>query len=124
MFKKTKLLAGDHSPKWYLLYSGFAALMVIGFFSVFVYYSAPPKISLTGFQTMGLEFDTMEDVLNWRQPASKFEYKEEIPLWFYFSVVLVAVGIAGFITTKVFYEKASKKEIVKNGNNKRTRING
>jgi hypothetical protein len=106
MFKKTKLLAGDHSPKWYLLYSGFAALMVIGFFGMFTYYSAPSKVSLTGFQTVDLEFNTMEDVLNWRQPASKFEYKDEIPPWFYFSVVLAAVGIAGFINTKFFYEKA------------------
>jgi hypothetical protein len=124
MFKKAKLLVGDHSPKWYLLYSGFAALMVIGFFSIFSYYSATPKMSLTGFQAADLEFNTMKDVLNWRQPASKFDYTEEFPLWFYFSVVLVAVGITGFITTKVFYEKASKKEIAKHGNNKRAGING
>ena len=105
MLKKTKLLIGDHSPRWYLLYSAFSALIIIGFFYVFSYYSGMPKATVTGFQTA--EFSSIDDLTDWQQSKPIINEDIYFPPMVYLSMVIIAVGVVGFLATKFFYIKNS-----------------
>ena len=104
---KQKLLVGDHSRKWYLLYGFFSCLIVVGFFQMFYYYSQLPIPTALQIQEIDTTPETVEEVLALHYNVPVIEPKQGefqyIPIFF------IITGSVGFLGTKYFYIKPKKR---------------
>ena len=95
---------GSPEVKWYVLFGISALVITSGFFWIFGYYAATPQYFSATIEkaaeasSAAMETGTSTGIINFQMPP--FPYS---------AIVLIAIGIAGFLITKVFYEKDKKK---------------
>ena len=95
---------GSPEIKWYVLFGISALVITSGFFWIFGYYVATPQYFAA---TIDKAVESSAAVMEGGASAALINF--QMPPFPYLAIVLIAIGIAGFLITKIFYEKSKKK---------------
>ena len=89
------------NSQWYIWYGFSALLIVAGFFYMMNYYATSPSEITGAVENIDIKFETTEDVLLQHYTPAKMPETDQPMIW---PLILVSVGIAGFLYTKYRYE--------------------